>query len=158
MPLYEKYVGRHRDDFATLEDLQKNYRVTYPDDFNFAYDCLDQLAADTPDARAIVWVGADGENRNFTFAEVKRLTDKAANWFAAQGVGRGDMVMLVLGRAYQFWYGLLALHKLGAVAVPATTLLTAKDFVYRFNAAGIKMVVATGDGGVLGHIDEALPE
>ena len=158
MPMYETYTGRHRDDYATLEDLQKNYKLTWPDDFNFSYDCLDKMAAETPDARAIVWVSADGESRTFTFADVKRLTDKTANWFAAQGVGRGDMVMLVLGRAYQFWYSLLALHKLGAVAVPATTLLTAKDFVYRFNAADIKMVVATGDADVVKHIDAAMSE
>ena len=158
MPLYEQYTGRNRDDFATLEDLQKNYRLTWPEDFNFSYDCLDKLAADTPDARAMVWVSADGDSREFTFAEIKRLTDKTANWFTAQGVVPGDFVMLVLGRAWQFWYGLLALHKIGAVAVPATTLLTAKDYIYRFNAAGIKMVVATGDGGCPGYIDAALPE
>ena len=158
MPLYETYTGRNRDDYATLEDLQRNYRLSYPDDFNFSYDCLDKLAADTPDAQAIVWVSKDGDCRRFDFAEVKRLTDKTANWFTSVGIGRGDMVMLVLGRAYQFWYGLLALHKIGAIAVPATTLLTSKDFVYRFNAAGIKMVVATGDGGVPDQIDKALPE
>ncbi len=158
MPLYEKYVGRHRDDFATLDDLQKNYTLTVPDDFNFAYDCLDKLALDTPDARAMLWVGHDDTVRDFTFADMKRLTDKTANWFVSQGIGRGDMVMLVMGRGYQFWYALLALHKVGAVAVPATTLLTKGDFVYRLNAAGIKMVVSTGDGSVTRCIDEALPE
>ncbi|MDR3208037.1 MAG: AMP-binding protein [Oscillospiraceae bacterium] len=158
MPLYETYVGRHRDDFATLEDLRQNYKLSWPEDFNFAYDCLDKLAVDTPDARAMVWVSRNGEAREFTFADIKRLTDKTANWLSAQGVGKGDMVMLVLGRAYQFWYALLALHKLGAVAVPATTLLTQKDYVYRFNAGDIKMVLASGDGDVTRHIDAALPE
>ncbi len=158
MPLYEAYVGRHRDDFATLEDLQKNYKLNYPDDFNFSYDCLDRLAAETPKARAMVWVDNSGNSRTFTFADMKRLTDKTANWFVSQGVKKGDMVMLVLGRGHQFWYALLALHKVGAVAVPATTLLTEKDFVYRLNAAGIKMVVATGDGDVTRQIDAALPQ
>jgi len=158
MPLYETYTGRHRDDYATLEDLQKNFRITYPDDFNFSYDCLDKMAADTPDARAILWVGADGQSRTFSFGELKKMTDKTANWFVSQGVSKGDMVMMVLGRAYQYWYGLLALHKIGAIAVPAPIQLTAKDFVYRFNAAGINMVVATGDADTLDHIDKALPE
>ncbi|MDR1157405.1 MAG: AMP-binding protein [Oscillospiraceae bacterium] len=158
MPLYEKFTGRHRDDFATLDDLQRHYRLTYPDDFNFAYDCLDVMAAETPDARAMLWVSKDGAERAFTFADIKRLTDKTANWLQSVGVRRGDMVMLVLKRGHQFWYTLLALHKLGAVAVPATHLLTPKDFVYRFNAAGIRMVVATGDGDITRSITQALPE
>jgi acetyl-CoA synthetase len=158
MALYEKYVGRSRDDFATLADLEQNYSITAGDDFNFAYDVVDLLGTGEPDKPAIVWVGDDGEERRFTFGEVMRLTNRAANFFRAQGIVKGDKVMLVLKRGYQFWYALLALHKIGAVVIPATHLLTPKDIVYRCNAAGVKMVVMTGDGQVAEAMDQALPE
>ncbi len=158
MALYEKYVGRSRDDFATLADLEQNYSITAGDDFNFAYDVVDLLGTEEPDKLAILWVGNDGEERRFTFGEVMRLTNRAANFFRAQGIVKGDKVMLVLKRGYQFWYALLALHKIGAVVIPATHLLTPKDIVYRCNAAGVKMVVMTGDGQVAEAMDEALAE
>ena len=158
MPLYEKYVGRSRDDFATLEDLSKNYRITVGDRFNFAYDVIDRIGAEQPDKLAILWVGEDGSKKRITFGELMRLTNKAANFFKGIGIKKGDKVMLVLKRGYQFWYALLALHKLGAVAIPATHLLTARDFVYRCNAAGVKMLVITGDNEVAETVDAALPE
>ncbi|MDR2514143.1 MAG: AMP-binding protein [Christensenellaceae bacterium] len=156
MVLYDKYVGRLRDDFATLEDLQKNFKVSVEEGFNFAYDVVDVLAGDEK-RLAMLWVGADGEERRFSFADLSRLSNQAANLFKAQGIQKGDMVMLVLKRGWQFWVALLGLHRLGAVAVPATNLLTANDYVYRCNAASVKMLVATGDGDVTRHIDEALP-
>ncbi len=158
MALYEKYIGAHRNDFSSWEDFRTRYKVTCPPDFHFAYDCFDLQARETPDKTALVWVGLDGTSRTFSFSALSRLSDKTANWFAAQGIAKGDMVMLVLKRGYQFWMALLALHKLGAVAVPATHLLTPKDFVYRVNAASVKMVVVTGDGEVTRAVDEALPE
>ena len=157
MALYEKYVGRSRDDFATLEDLMRNYKVTAPEHFNYGFDVVDELARQTPDALAMLWVGNDGEEKRFTFSDISHLSNQAANAFASLGIRKGDAVMLVLKRGYQFWYALVGLHKLGAAAVPATHLLMAKDYVYRCNAGHIKMMLCTGDGDVTDHVDEALP-
>ena len=143
-PLYEKYVGRSRDDFATLEDLQKNYKVTVGDDFNYSYDVVDVIAEQEPDKLAMLWVSNAGEEKRFTFGDLKKLSNKAANFFKSQGIKKGDSVMLVLRRNYQFWYTMLALHRIGAVAIPATHLLTAKDYIYRAEAATVKMMVITG--------------
>ena len=158
MPLYEKYVGRNRDDFATLEDLQKNYKVTVGDDFNYSYDVVDVIAQETPDKLAMLWVSNDGEEKRFTFDDLRRLSNKAANFFKSQGINKGDAVMLVLRRNYQFWYTMLALHRIGAIAIPATHLLTAKDYIYRADAATVKMMVVTADGDATDHVNEAMPQ
>jgi len=158
MPLYEKFTGRSRDDFATLEDLQKNFKLTVPGDFNFAFDCLDVLADETPEALALLWLSNEGEEKRFTFGELRRLSLKAANFFLAQGMKKGDMVMLTLSRDWRFWPVLMGLHRMGAVAVPATHLLTKKDIEYRMNAASIKMLLTTPRFGVVKAMEEALPE
>jgi acetyl-CoA synthetase len=158
VPLYETFTGRHRDDFVTLEDLQKNYKLTMPGDFNFAFDCLDAIAAETPDKLAMLWVSNEGEEKRFSFEEIRRLSVKAANFFTAQGIEKGDMVMLTMSRDWRYWPVLMGLHRMGAVAVPATYLLTAKDFVYRMNAASIKMLLTTPRFGVTAAMDEALPD
>ncbi|WP_031516740.1 AMP-binding protein [Desulfofalx alkaliphila] len=158
MIIYEKYIGRNRDDFATLEDLYKNYAIYYPDNFNFAYDVMDKLAEDKPDQLAMLWVGKDGQEKRITFKDMKYWSDKTANYFKSLGIKKGDFVLLVLKRHYLFWYAMLALHKIGAVAVQATHLLTAKDYVYRCQSAGIKMAVITGDGDCTQHFDQAVPE
>lgn len=158
MPIYEQFIGRHRDNFATLEDLQKNYKVTYPDTFNFAYDVLDVIAKKTPDKLAMLWVSNEGEDRKFTFREMADLSNKAANFFKNQGIKKGDLVMLVLKRGYEFWYCMMGLHKIGAIAVQATHMLLAKDYIYRMNAGKIKMIVMTGDGDCTEHVDEALDQ
>ncbi|MCK9267626.1 MAG: AMP-binding protein [Alkaliphilus sp.] len=157
MLIYEKYIGRNRDDYATLEDLYRNFSIQCPEDFNFAYDILDRLAIEKPEKLAMFWVGKDGEEKEISFAEMKRWTDKTANYFKSLGIKKGDLVLLVLKRSYLFWYAILALHKIGAVAVQATHLLTAKDYVYRCQSGGIKMAVITGDNDCTGHFDEALP-
>lgn len=156
MPIYEEFIGRHRDQYATLEDLSKNYHVEYSDTFNFAYDVLDVLAERSPDKKAMVWVSNDGQDKTFTFGDMSRLSNKAANFFTDAGIKKGDFVMLVLKRGYEFWYCMMGLHKIGAVAVQATHLLTSKDYVYRMNAGSIKMVLMTGDGEGTEHVDEAL--
>ncbi|MDR0248603.1 MAG: AMP-binding protein [Oscillospiraceae bacterium] len=158
MPLYEKYIGRSRDDFSTLEELVKNYKVTVSDDFNFAYDCLDVLAESTPDALALLWLSRDGQERRFTFSQMSALSVKAARFFLSQGIGKGDFVMLVMGRDRRFWPVFMGLHRIGAVAVPATHQLTAKDFVYRCNEAKIKMLLATPDFNVPAVFAQAEPD
>ena len=157
MTLYEKYTGRNRDDFATLDDLQKNYKLTVPDNFNFAFDCLDVMAKQTPDALAMLWVSNDGEEKRFTFEEMRRLSVKTANFFLNQGIKKGDLVMLTMSRDWRYWPVLMGLHRMGAVAVPATYLLTKKDLDYRMNAASIKMLLTTPRFGVVEAMEEALP-
>ena len=158
MPIYEQFIGRHRDNFATLEDLQKNYKVSYPDTFNFAYDVLDVIAARTPDKLSMLWVSNEGEERRFTFGDMAKLSNKAANFFTGKGIVKGDLVMLVLKRGYEFWYCMMGLHKIGAIAVQATHLLMSKDYIYRMNAGRIKMLVMTGDSDCTEHVDEALDQ
>ncbi|MDR1696049.1 MAG: AMP-binding protein [Endomicrobium sp.] len=158
MPLYEKYTNRNRDDFVTLEDLQKNYKLSIPDNFNFAFDCLDELAAQTPDALALLWVSNNGEEKRFTYEDIRRLSVKAANFFIAQGIEKGDMVMLTMSRDWRYWPVLMGLCRMGAVAVPATYLLTKKDIDYRMNAASVKMLLTTPRFGVTAAMEEALSD
>ncbi len=152
MRIFEKYA---KADYTSYEDFKQNFKISVPERFNFAYDVLDELAVTKPDKRALVWVHEKGEQHTFTFADLKRLSDKAANFFLSQGIKKGDKVMLILKRHYQFWYTIMALHKIGAVTIPATHLLTKKDIEYRVNAAGIKMIVSTADGIVADSIEEA---
>ncbi len=153
--MYKKYIS---GESSRYEDLQKDFRVNVPEDFNFAYDVVDWYAENEPDKKAIVWCNDNDEDRTFTFRELRALTDKTANFFKGLGIKKGDPVMLILKRRYEFWFCLLALHKIGAAAVPATHLLTKKDIVYRNNAAGIKMIVAVGDEEVIRHIDDSLAD
>ncbi|GHU87612.1 acetyl-CoA synthetase [Clostridia bacterium] len=157
MKLYEKFVTRGRDDFATLEDLNRNYKVLAPEHFNFAYDCLDVLAAETPDARALLWIGNDQEEKTFSFSDIAKLSNKCANWLTSVGVKRGDRVLLIMSRDYRYWFTLMAIHRIGAVVVPATYLLTKKDMEYRLNAADITMAIVTPRFGVTAVVDAAEP-
>lgn len=118
------------------------------EDFNFAFDVVDALAEKCPDKTAMLHVSREKEVRNFTFRDMSRYSSMTANYFKSLGIGRGDRVMLVLKRHYQFWFSILALHKLGAIVIPATNLLVQKDFEYRFQAAGVKAIVCTADGDV----------
>lgn len=154
--MLEKFLNQC--EFSSLEDFQSNYKVNVPENFNFAYDVVDAWAETEPDRRALLWTNEEGEERQFTFADIKRESDRTASFFQSLGIGRGDMVMLILKRRYQFWFSILALHKLGAVAIPATHLLTSKDIIYRCNAAQIKAIVAVGDDEVVRHIKKALPQ
>ena len=132
------------------------YESVVPEGFNFAYDVVDEIARLEPDRRAMVWCNDHDEEKVFTYGDMSRYSNQAANLFKAHGVKKGDMVMLVMKRHYQFWFAVLALHKLGAVGVPATNLLTPKDYDYRFNAAGISHIVCTIDGDVCDSVDETL--
>ena len=154
--MVEKFLSRTV--FTSQEDYIRNFRIRVPADFNFAYDVADAYAAEEPDKKALLWTDDRGGEIQFTFADMKRETDRTASYFQSLGIGRGDMVMLILKRRYEFWFSILALHKLGAVAIPATHLLTRKDVVYRCNMAGIKAIVAAGEPGISGHIAAAMPE
>jgi acetyl-CoA synthetase len=153
MNLMHKYVSR--TEFSSYEDFVENFKVLVPDNFNFAYDIVDEMARIEPDKTAIVWCNTKGEERVFTFGDLKKYSDKTANFFKSIGIKKGDPVMLILKRRYEFWFSILALHKLGAVCIPATHLLTTKDIVYRNNAADIKMIVCVAEDEVIKHVEEA---
>ena len=150
----ERYVDETRDEKGNVVD----YQYKYPENFNFVYDVVDAIAEAEPGRRAMIWCNPCGEEHVFTYGDLKRYSDKTANMLRAKGIGKGDMVMVVLKRHYQFWFTILALHKLGAVIIPATFLLTKHDIVYRVNSASVKAVICTGQGDVAAHFDESAPE
>lgn len=131
--------------FTSQEDFIKNLKINVPENFNFGYDVVDAWSAEQPDKPALLWTNDKGEHIQFSFADMKRYTDMTASYFQSLGIGHGDMVMLILKRRYEFWFSIIALHKLGAVVIPATHLLTQKDIIYRCNAADIKMIVCAGE-------------
>ena len=135
--------------------ILNKFQIKYPENFNFSYDIIDKYAEIEPDRRALLWVDLEGNERMFTFRDLSRLSTKAANMFLSMGIKKGDHVMLVLKRNYQFWYVIMALLKIGAIAIPATHLLTTKDFVYRFEAADVKAVIATSHADVTHYVEEA---
>lgn len=151
---YENFVNETFDKNGVLH----TFEVNAPENFNYGFDVVDALAQQKPDKKALIWCNAHGDEKIFTFDDVRRMSNKTANYFKSKGIGKGDKVMLVLKRHYEWWFCILALHKLGAVCIPATNLLTKKDYVYRFNAADIKMVVCTCEGDVTEHVESALAD
>lgn len=154
--MLEKYLSKTK--FDSLDDFKKNFKVIVPENFNFAYEVVDGWAEKEPNKVALCWTNDKGEHIDFTFADMKRETDKTASYFQSIGIKKGDMVMLILKRRYEFWFSIIALHKIGAVVIPATHLLTKKDIVYRANAATIKAIVADGDALILKHVEDSLAD
>ena len=153
--MIERYLTK--TDFTSYEDFCENLHIKIPERFNFAYDIVDRIAAEEPGRPALLWTDDRGAEVRYTFADIAALSDATASFFQSLGIGRGDRVMLILKRHRQFWTAMMALHKLGAVAIPATHLLTAADIIYRCDKAAIKMIVAAGDKDIIAHIDEAAP-
>ena len=149
--LCEKFVQPVTDENGVLQS------ITFPnaDDFNFAFDIVDGIARREPDKLAMVYVDNDGNERRFTFKDMKDASSQAANYFTSLGIKRGDRVMLVLKRHYQFWFSILGLHKIGAIAIPATNQLLEHDFTYRFEKAGVSAIVCTGDGDTAHQVELA---
>lgn len=135
--------------------LLKKISFKNEDRFNFGFDVIDKIAAKTPYKTAMMWVGNDFTERTFTFADMKKYSAMTANYFESLGIKKGDKVMLVLKRHYQFWFSILALHKMGAVAIPATNQLMQHDFEYRYKAGEVKAIVCTADGIVSDEADKA---
>lgn len=154
--MIEKYLKQ--TEFTDFEDFKQNYELIVPEDFNFAYDVVDEWAKTNPTKRALLWTNDQGASRTYTFGEIKEISDRTAGYLSSLGIVKGDMVMAVLKRRAEFWFTIIALHKIGAVIIPATHLLTKKDIIYRANAADIKAIVCDGDELVIGHINAALPE
>lgn len=151
--LCESYVNECVED-GKLKSIDFNI----PEHFNFGFDVVDRLAEKCPDKRAMIWISDDMEEKFFTYSDISRYSNKAANYFKSLGIGKGDRVMLILKRHYQFWFAITALHKLGAIVVPATNQLLKKDLVYRFNKADIKAIVCTPDDGVCDECELAFAE
>lgn len=149
----DKYVATETDSDGIFSKISFHNE----ENFNFAYDILDELARLAPNKLAMLHLDKHKNERRFTFKEISRESNRAANYFRSVGISRGDRVMLVLKRHYQFWIAMLGLNKLGAIAIPATNQLLKKDFEYRFNAAGISAVISTPDDGVPEEIEAALP-
>ena len=140
--LCEKFVKTHEDEHGRLKSIE--FKNT--DTFNFGFDIVDEIANKYPDKLAMLHLDSERNERRFTFKDIKKASNQCANYFTSLGVKKGDRVMLVLKRHYQFWFAIVALHKIGAIAIPATNQLKEHDFEYRFNAAGVSTIVCTGDG------------
>jgi acetyl-CoA synthetase len=151
--ILEKYLDKI--EFNSYQEFISDFKIKIPESFNFAYDVVDEIASVSPSRIAMVWCDDKGNEEIFTFGQMKLYSDKAANFFKSQGIRKGDPVMLILKRHFEFWFCTLALNKLGAITIPATHLLSTKDIIYRNNAADIKMIVCVPDPEVIQHIEES---
>lgn len=154
MSVYKQYCNEIVDENGRL----KKITLEYPEHFNFGYDVVDKIADETPAKRALVWCNVEGEEHIFSFADIKKYSNQMANVFRDAGIGYGDRVMLVLKRHYEYWFAAVALHKLGAVMIPATHMLTVSDFVYRMKSSKAKAIVCTTQNEVPQKITAALKE
>lgn len=154
MSIYQNFCHERFDENGALVD----FSLDYPENFNFGYDVVDRIAAETPDKRALVWCNAEGEEHIFTFADIRAYSNRMANVFRSAGIGKGDRVMLILKRHYEYWFAAIAIHKLGAVMIPATHMLTVSDLVYRMKASKAKAIVCTTQDDVPQNILAALKE
>ncbi|OQC58631.1 MAG: Acetyl-coenzyme A synthetase [Verrucomicrobia bacterium ADurb.Bin018] len=153
MSLLKQFVPR--SEFASYEDFRAGLAIHTPESFNFAYDVVDHYARTEPTRRAMVWCNDAGDERNVTFADLKDGSDRAAQVFQRHGIRKGDAVLLILKGRLEFWHALLGLHKLGAIGVPATHMLTEHDLEYRFERAGIRLVLTVPDAALEAAIDQA---
>ena len=144
--------------FDSIEDYNKNLEFIIPEHFNFAYDVMDAWAEENPDGLALLWTNDQGEEQRATFAQLKQQTDQAAAFLQSLGIGKGDPVMLILKRRYEWWLAMLALCKLGAVVIPATHMLTKKDIIYRNTRASVKAIICVDDDYVVSQVEAAMPE
>ena len=151
--LLNKFLAR--TDYESYEDLYKNFKISIPDNFNFAYDVVDEYAKNEPKREALVWCDDNDESHIFTFKDLSLASQRTANFLKDQGIKKGDRVMLILRRRYEFWFFLLALHRIGAIAIPATNMLAAEDLEYRFKAADVKMVVTYDEPALQKEVDKA---
>ena len=154
MSIYKHFCVEQLDETGTLTGISFHY----PDNFNFGYDVVDAIAMESPEKRAMVWCNTEGEERTFTFGDIRRLSDRTANVLRSAGVKRGDHVMVCLKKHFEFWYVSIALHKLGAVMVPVTHMLTVKDLLYRMDCIAVKAIICTPQNGVPANMRTAAEE
>ena len=154
--MIEKFLKQTK--FTSVEDYNKNLEFIIPENFNFAYDVMDAWAAEKPEGLAILWTNDQGEEISTTFGELKEQTDQAASYLMSLGIGKNDPVMLILKRRYEWWVIMLALHKIGAIVIPATHMLTKKDIIYRNTRASVKAIICVDDAYVVSQIQAAMSE
>jgi len=154
--LAERFL--EKTEFDSYEDFCNNLKIIIPENFNFAYDVMDEYARLDPDRLALIWCNDDGEEKFFTFGELKKYSDRAANVLNSLGIKKGDKVMLILRRRYEFYFIALALSKIGAIYIPSTDQLTEKDIIYRNNAGEVKMIIAYNRPDIINHVEKSLPE
>ena len=156
MSLLHKFLDK--TEFKSYEDFRDNFKINVPENFNFAYDVVDVIARETPDKIALVWCDDNGDEKIISFSDMKRMSDKTANFFKSFGIKKGDTVILALKGRYEWWYAMIALHRIGAIPIPATHMLTAKDIVYRARMADVKMFVAANEKSLVDNVDLAQKE
>lgn len=154
--LLDRYLPRI--EFDSYEDFKKNYTVNVPENFNFGFDIVDEWAKQDETKKALVWCNDHNEEKIFTFKDISLLSNRAANYFSSIGIRKGDVVMMILRRRWEYWVCAVALHKLGATIIPSTLQLTKKDIVYRGNAAKVKSIVCVNDNFVIEQVEKAMPE
>ena len=153
-PVMDKFVSCETDEQGILSAIH----FKDEEKFNFAYDVVDEIAKKTPDKIAMIYVDKDHNEKNFTFADIRKYSCQTANYFKSLGIKRGDKVMLVLKRHYQFWFSILALHRIGAIAIPASNMFRSHDYIYRFNAADVSAIVCSADSWIADEVDIAAKE
>ena len=153
-PLYREYMDV-QGDFLNYDDFNKNFRIRKVDSFNFAYDIVDRYGREDPDRPALLWTDPEGDVVKYDFRRMMLDSNKAANYLTSLGLKKGDAVLLILKRHHEFWPILMALHKIGAIAIPATNQLLEHDFTYRFEKAGVSAIVCTGDGDTAHQVELA---
>ena len=141
--------------FKDYNDFYNNFKLTVPENYNFAYDVVDEYARLEPTKRALVWCDDLGGERIFSFSDIKTISDKTANLFLSLGIGKGDTVLVILQRRYEYWTTLMALAKIGAIAIPATHMLMEKDLVYRMEKSGAKGIVCVNEDELCENIRRA---
>jgi len=156
MNLLERFL--ERTEFGSYEDFYNHYKLKYPDNFNFGFDVVDEWAAAEPQKIALVWCNDCDEEHIFTFADIKSGSARVANMLTDMGVKKGDHVLLILKQRYEYWMAAVALHKIGAILIPGSVQLTAKDLIYRSNAAQVKMIISVNEPYTVAQIEAAMPE
>ena len=147
-------IFEHKD-YANESDFLNNFKLDIPENFNFGFDCVDFLAENEPERIAAIWDSDNDEERAWTFAEMKLYSDGIARYLRSLGIGKGDRVMLILRRRIHFWFAIVALIKIGAIAIPATHHLVAEDVVYRNKSASINAIICTDDDKIVSVIEDA---
>ncbi len=154
--LLDRYLPR--TEFESYEDFKENYKLNVPEYFNFGFDIVDEWAAQDKDKKALVWCDDNNNEKIFSFTDIKKLSNKAANFFKSIGIKKGDAVLLILRRRWEYWVCATALHKLGAILIPGSLQLTKKDIVYRANAANIKAIICLNNDFVIEQVEASEPE
>ena len=154
--MLERYLPRL--EFDSYEDFKENFKINIPDGFNFGFDVVDSWAEQDKTKRALVWCDDHGGEKTLTFDDIRRMSNKTANFFKSMGIKKGSVVMLILRRRWEYWVCAAALHKIGAILIPASLQLTKKDIAYRAGAANIEMLICVDDDFVVSQVEAALPE